>query len=90
MAAGGGLPLEERRGWAADPAGADASRAGAGPGPASPGKNFNPGCLQARDYGKARVGVGLVGTAGLARVGCMGRARSPNGIIGHVGTCLCR
>ena len=42
-AAGGGLPLEERRDWAADPACADASHAGAGPGPASPGRNINPG-----------------------------------------------
>ena len=42
-AAGGGLPLEERRDRAADPACADASRAGAGPGPASPGRNINSG-----------------------------------------------
>jgi hypothetical protein len=37
---GGGLPLEERRGQSADPACAEASCAGAGPGPASPGRNF--------------------------------------------------
>ncbi len=42
-AAGGGLPLEERRDRSADPACADASRAGAGQGPASPGRNINPG-----------------------------------------------
>ena len=42
-AAGGGLPLEERRDRAADPACADASHAGAGPGPASPGRSINPG-----------------------------------------------
>ena len=44
-AAGGGLPLEERRDrvTVADPACADASHAGAGPSPASPGRNFNPG-----------------------------------------------
>ena len=42
-AAGGGLPLEERRDRRADPACADASRAGTGSGPASPGKNINPG-----------------------------------------------
>ena len=47
-------------------------------------------CLQARDYGKARAGISLVGTAGLARLDRAGRARSPNGIIGHVGPCLCR
>ena len=42
-AAGGGLPLEERRDRNADPACADSSHAGAGSGPASPGKNINPG-----------------------------------------------
>ena len=46
-------------------------------------------CLQARGYGKARVGIGIVGTAGPARLGCMGSAGSTNGIIGHVGACLC-
>ena len=40
-AAGGGLPLEERRDRSAGPACADASHAGAGSGPASPGKNIN-------------------------------------------------
>ena len=39
-AAGGGLPLEERRDLAAYPACADASRAGAGSGRASPGRNI--------------------------------------------------
>ena len=57
VAAGGGLPLEERRdraadlacanashaGAAASPACADALHAGAGPGPASPGRSINPG-----------------------------------------------
>ena len=43
MAAGGGLPLEERQGRSADPACAEAAHAGAGPGPASPGRNFNSG-----------------------------------------------
>ena len=42
-AAGGGLPPEERQDRAAGPACADASHAGAGPGPASPGRNINPG-----------------------------------------------
>ena len=42
-AAGGGLPLKERRDRTADPACAHASHAGAGPGPASPGRNINPG-----------------------------------------------
>ena len=42
-AAGGGLPLEERRNRSADPACADASHAGTGSGPASPGKNIDPG-----------------------------------------------
>ena len=42
-AAGGGLPLEERQDRSADPACADASHAGAGSGPASPGKNIDPG-----------------------------------------------
>ena len=37
MAAGGGLPLEERWDRAADPACADASHAGAGPGPGGSG-----------------------------------------------------
>ena len=41
VAVGGGLPLEERRDRGADPACADASHAGAGPGPVSPGRNFN-------------------------------------------------
>ena len=43
MATGGGLPLEEGRDRAADPACAEATRAGAGQGSASPWKDFNPG-----------------------------------------------
>ena len=42
-AAGGGLPLEERQDRSADPACADSPHAGAGSGPASPGKTINPG-----------------------------------------------
>ena len=42
-AAGGGLPQEERQDRAAEPACAHASHAGAGPGPASTGRNLNPG-----------------------------------------------
>ena len=50
----------------------------------------DPPCLQARGYGKARAGISLVGTAGLARLGPRGSTKRPNGIIGHVGPCLCR
>ena len=42
-AAGGGLPPEEREDRAAEPACADASRAGAGPGRSSPGRNITSG-----------------------------------------------
>ena len=42
-AAGGGLPLEERRDRRADPACADASRAGAGPGRSKPRRNITAG-----------------------------------------------
>ena len=48
-AAGGGLPLEERRDRAADPACADASHAGAGPGPDGSGcKPGVRGCVACR------------------------------------------
>ena len=42
-AAGGGLPLEEQLDRKTGPACADTSHAGAGPGPASPGRSINPG-----------------------------------------------
>ena len=42
-AAGGGLPLEERRDRSTDPACADAAHAGAGPGRAGPGRNITTG-----------------------------------------------
>jgi hypothetical protein len=53
------------------------------------------GCLQAKELWKGPSrhrarGTGRAGVVAVALLGRMSHARSPNGIIGHVGTCLCR